>query len=269
MERWEICKGSQSWPVLQDVIRIDWKINTVWNGNIPFHWCPQRVRLPPWVSEGLGTPNHELFWRQWLQQVAGEAIVEIWMCFPLGSPPGKDRKILVPIQLPCFFFTLLGMKALQSMRGTLRKASAFGLYKLHESVPMHRWKGGLKEEGTKEELLKTVTVSFLNKLVNHAWHSVIFLSIISTCQVKTAQLIHVLGLTTAPSIKRQCELETENLEVYSWLSAALLRVRSSECHWSQRSTRACASASHSSCRHRQCLLLSRSAKSNSSGRLVV
>lgn len=81
----------------------DWKINTVWNGNIPFHWCPQRARLPPWVSEGLGTPSRELFWRQWLQQVAGEAIVEIWMCFPLGSPPGKDRKILVLSQLPYFF----------------------------------------------------------------------------------------------------------------------------------------------------------------------
>lgn len=34
--------------------------------------------------------------------------------------------------------------------------------------------------------------------------------------MKTAQLIHVLGLTTAPSIKRQCELETENLEVSSY-----------------------------------------------------
>lgn len=97
----------------------DWRINAVWNGNIPFHWCPQRARLPPWVSEGLGTPSHELFWRQWLQQVAGEAIVEIWMCFPLGSPPGKDRKILVLSQLPYFFFTLLGTKALQSMWGTL------------------------------------------------------------------------------------------------------------------------------------------------------
>lgn len=103
MERWGMCKGSQCWPVLQDVIRIDWN-GSVWNGNIPFHRCPQRVRLPPWVSEGLGTPSHELFWRQWLQQVAGEAIVEIRMCFPLGSPPGKDRKILVLSQLPWLFF---------------------------------------------------------------------------------------------------------------------------------------------------------------------
>jgi len=41
------------------------------------------------------------------------------MYFPLGSPPGKDRKILVLSQLPYFFFTLLGTKALQSMQGTL------------------------------------------------------------------------------------------------------------------------------------------------------
>lgn len=69
--------------------------------------------------------------------------------FSIGESSREGQKDLGADPTPLFFFfTLLGTKALQSMRGTLLKASAFGLYKLHESVPMHRWKGGLKEEGT-------------------------------------------------------------------------------------------------------------------------
>lgn len=119
-------------------------------------------------ARAWGHPTMNYFGGNDFSKWQGKLLWKYECVFHWGVLQGRTERSWCRSNSPVFFFTLLGMKALQSMRGTLRKASAFGLYKLHESVPMHRWKGGLKEEGTKEELLKTVTVSFPNKLVNHA-----------------------------------------------------------------------------------------------------
>lgn len=172
----------------------DRKINTVWNGNIPFHWCPQRAHLPPWVSQGLGTPSHGLFWRQWLQQVAGEAIVEIWMCFPFGSPPGKDKKILVLSQLPHFFLHPSGSKNLAKYPGnpsqSLWGCVVWESYVSHAHIHAHTQR---ETPGSRNQPAQNHGGVHSLQPLSPAWLSVITLSGVSTCQAKILQNIPLLA----------------------------------------------------------------------------